>query len=64
MEQPVEKKLTCPLCGGQDFKKDSAVLPKYGLLRLTDFKTNAFICKKCLYILLFEEGDTFLLGVD
>jgi predicted nucleic-acid-binding Zn-ribbon protein len=64
MEQSEKKTLICPLCDGQDFNEDKVVLPKYGLLRLTDYKAKIFICKKCHNILLFEEGDTFFLGVD
>ncbi len=59
-----KKKLACPLCGGDDFKKDQVVLPKYGLIRLTDYKVRALICNNCHYVLLFEEGNTFFLGVD
>ncbi len=59
-----KKTITCPLCGCQDFKKDKAVLPKYGLLRISDFKTKVLIFKECGYILLFEMGNTYFLGVD
>lgn len=63
-EKTTDKNLSCPLCRCQDFKKDKVVLPKYGMFRISDFKTKVLICNDCGYILLFEEGNTFFLGVD
>lgn len=64
MEQTTKSELKCPLCASKEFEKDKVVLPKYGILRLSDYKANAFICKKCKHILLFEKGNTYFLGVN
>ncbi len=58
------KKLICPVCQGKEFETDTIVLPKYGLLRLTDYKADVYICKNCRHMMLFEQGSTFFLGVD
>ena len=59
-----KKTVACPMCGCEDFSKDKAVLPKYGLFRISDFKAKVLVCKECGYILLFKLGSTFFLGVD
>lgn len=64
MEKSDKKTLCCTVCGGENFRKDGVVLAKYGLLRPTDYKADAYICKDCHHVMLFESGVTFFLGVD
>lgn len=59
-----ERELKCPVCGGTEFKQDKVVLAKYGVFRASDYKVKAMICEQCKHIMLFEEGNTFFLGVD
>ncbi|MBC2607528.1 hypothetical protein [Pelagicoccus albus] len=59
-----ERELKCPLCQHNEFDKDKVVLAKYGLFRVTDYKANMLTCKRCKHIMLFEDGNTFFLGVN
>ena len=59
-----KKKLKCPICENENFKHDKVVLAKYGLFRMTDYKAKMVTCTQCKHIMLFEEGNTFFLGVD
>jgi predicted nucleic-acid-binding Zn-ribbon protein len=59
-----KKELKCPLCESIDFDVDKVVLAKYGVFRISDYKVKMLTCKQCKYIMLFEAGNTFFLGVD
>ncbi len=58
------RKLKCPVCENENFEHDEVVLAKYGMFRMSDYKAKMVICTQCKYIMLFEAGSTFFLGVD
>lgn len=47
---------TCPLCGGQDFRREEGRLDsKWGI---TSHRVILLICENCKYILHFYEGNS------
>lgn len=57
MNENKTQKMVCPICQGEEFKKEKGRLDsEWGM---TDHRADLFICEQCGYMMMFSTGRTW-----